>query len=60
MLIDKPLNTKCLFEDKETTRHIDDIFETINELREANSIYESHRHEKSISDGAVTVCLSGA
>ena len=60
MLINKPLNTKCLFEDEETTRHIDDIFETINELREANSLYESHRNENSVSDGAVTVCLSGA
>ena len=60
MLIDKPLNADCLFKDEETKSYINDIFETINRLREANSLYESRRDEKSVSDGAVTVCLSGA
>ncbi len=60
MLIDKPLNATCLFEDEKTKIQIDYIFRTINQLIEANRLYESHRDEQSSADGAVTVCLSGA
>ncbi len=60
MLIDKPLNAECLFKDEFAKGLIDDIFETINGLREANRLYEGHGEQNFVSEGAVTVCLSGA
>jgi len=54
MLIDKPLGADFLLKDDETNSRIELVFNTIEELRDANETL------KNVEDCAVTVSLNGA